>query len=331
MIAGVFFVPPQNSSASWSTPSYIQRTNIREQPVTIGKNPWKLPGILTLPVGRGPFPGVLLVQGSGPQDMDETVGANKPFKDLAWGLASRGIVVLRYSKRTLVYGAEMQKITPLFTVRDETIEDAQAAADLLIRSPEVESDRIYLIGHSLGGMLAPRIAAGDSQISGIVILAGPARPIEQYLVEQTKYLAQLAPDSEQAQQGVKNAEEIARQIDNPKLKPDSIINLMGAHIPGSYWIDLRNYNAVECAARLGIPILVLQGGHDYEVGKTDLKIWEAALGRHSNASFKLYTNLNHLFMPSLSVSTPAEYDHPGHVAQEVIDDIAAWIMPTSQS
>jgi len=83
------------------------------------------------PEGKGPFPAVVLVHGSGPQDRDETIGPNKPFRDLAWGLASQGIAVLRYDKRTKVHGAMMAGAVEQFTVKEETIDDALAAVALL--------------------------------------------------------------------------------------------------------------------------------------------------------------------------------------------------------
>jgi dienelactone hydrolase len=122
------------------------------------------------------------VQGSGPHDQDETIGPNKPFEDLAWGLGSRGIAVLRYTKRTLKYGGESSEDPAKLTVDDEVISDARAAVALLAKQPKINSARVFLLGHSLGAYLAPRIAAGNSQIAGIVLLAGNTRPIEQLIV-----------------------------------------------------------------------------------------------------------------------------------------------------
>ncbi len=120
---------------------------------------------------------MVLVHGSGPQDQDETIGPNKPFTDLAYGLASQNIAVLRYVKRTKQYGADSKSDAP-FTVKDEVTDDAIAAVALLAKMPEVNKKQIYVLGHSLGGMLAPRIAAEDPQVAGIIIMAGTARPLE---------------------------------------------------------------------------------------------------------------------------------------------------------
>ena len=98
-IAGLFFVPTQ-SSAKYQRPDYCDSSKFTEQSVIIGEGKWKLHGKLTVPKGDGKFPAVILVHGSGPVDMDETIGPNKPFLDLSCGLASKGIAVLRYNKRT---------------------------------------------------------------------------------------------------------------------------------------------------------------------------------------------------------------------------------------
>ena len=108
--------PPGGSSATPAAPSPTpSRVACRLRPpdafteteVTVGSAPWALPGTLSMPTGNGPFPAVVLVAGSGPQDRDETIGPNAPLRDLAWGLASNGIAVLRYDKRTKAHGTEM--------------------------------------------------------------------------------------------------------------------------------------------------------------------------------------------------------------------------------
>ncbi|CAN5818315.1 hypothetical protein BH24ACI5_BH24ACI5_24340 [soil metagenome] len=135
----------------------------KESEVTVGTGQWALPATLTMPVGPGPVPAVVLVHGSGPGDRDATVGQIKQFKDLALGLASRVIAVLRYDKRTRVHANLMREL-PGLTVKDETIDDAIAAVQVLRSTPGVDPNRIVVLGHSLGGMLVPRIAAAGPRL-----------------------------------------------------------------------------------------------------------------------------------------------------------------------
>jgi dienelactone hydrolase len=255
------------------------------------------------------------VQGSGPEDRDETIGPNKPFRDLAEGLASKGIAVLRYDKRTLVYQQKMASMHS-WTAEQETIQDAINAARLLQHQPKVEPRHVFVLGHSLGGYLAPRIAKQDPAITGLIILAGNVRPVTEAILEQEKYLGatpqQLA--------------EIQKQIAQIKaLKPgqQSAGTILGA--PPSYWLDLRNYHPRAVAKSLQIPMLILQGGRDYQVTKTDFDLWKSALAGKSNVTFHLFPDLNHLFMPGQGKSTPAEYNKAGHVAVRVIEQIAVWV------
>ncbi len=188
-IAGLHIVSPNQAAAdNYQPPNYVKRDSFQEQSVTIGDGASAVPGTLTLPKGEGPFPAVVLVQGSGPHDRDETFGPNKPFRDLAWGLASQGIAVLRYDKRTF---AHPEQFNGSFTVKEEVTDDAIAAIALLQKTKSIQSDKIFVLGHSLGGMLAPRIAQQDPSVAGLIILAGNTRPFEDLFVEQSIYLASL--------------------------------------------------------------------------------------------------------------------------------------------
>jgi hypothetical protein len=329
-VAGLFYAPSP-PIVEWKAPDYAKQSTFTEKGVTVGTGQYQLPGTLTLPQGAGPFPAVVLVHGSGPNDQDETIGPNKPFKDLAWGLASRGIAVLRYAKRTLVI-AQMKEPPPaVFTVKEETVEDAQAAVSLLAKTSAIDPKRIYVLGHSLGAMLAPRIATGDKEVAGIILMAGSTRPLEQSIVEQLKYLATLpGKNGEEAAKLLPAAEEAAKQIQSPTLAPTASINLLGARIPGSYFLDLRDYHPAETAAGLEIAMLVLQGDRDYQVTMKDFEGWKTALAGHSGVTFKTYPGLTHLFMPSAAPGTgpgtPDDYTKPGHVFEAVISDITSWIL-----
>jgi hypothetical protein len=184
-VAGLFFAParpaPEEDRAK-------PPPGVREEEVPVGAGEWTLPGTLALPSAAPPFRAVVLVHGSGPHDRDETIGANKPFRDLAWGLAARGAAVLRYEKRTRHHAERMAAAVERITVREETIDDALAAVSMLRTRPEIDPARVFVLGHSLGGTLAPRIAEADGRLAGIVILAGAARPLEDLVVEQVRYL-----------------------------------------------------------------------------------------------------------------------------------------------
>jgi hypothetical protein len=330
-IAGMRMLPGSiapDGKQGWSAPDYARPDAFHEVEVSVQSGTWKMPGTLTLPNGKGPFPAVVLVHGSGPEDQDETIGGNKPFKDLAWGLASQNVAVLRYVKRTKQYGAQSLQPGVPFTVKQETTEDAEAAVALLATRPEIDHSHIYVLGHSLGGMLAPRIAAADKQVAGIIIAAGTAQPLQQVIVEQLKYLASLpGGNSEEMKKQVEAGERARAEIESPSLKPDSTVSVLGIPIPGSYFLDLRDYHPAEVAAQLQIPILVLQGGRDYQVTSKDYDLWKAALAKDPRATFKFYPELTHLFMTGKGTgpASPSDYSVVGHVSAAVVQDIAQWV------
>ena len=323
-ISGMVFRPVAAAPVPYTPPSYADQSAFGERDVTVGADGWPLPGTLTVPRGTGPFPAVILVHGSGPSDRDETVGANKPFKDLALGLASRGVAVLRYEKRTKVFASRLAGVASM-TVKDETVDDALAAVAFLRREPQIDHARIFVLGHSLGGMLVPRIAAADAKLAGVIVMAGAARPIEDAIVEQTKYLAAADGTVTPAEQT--QIDELTKARDEIRaLTP--LDNAAGKHVlnaPPSYWLDLKGYDAPAAAKALKMPMLILQGERDYQVTMDEFAKWKAALSDRANVTVHSYPALNHLFLPGTGKSLPAEYDQPSHVAQAVVDDIAAWI------
>lgn len=325
-IAGLFFVPAR-PKAEYHPPDYADPSVFREQDVTIGREPWALPGTLSLPMGAGPFPAVVLVHGSGPNDRDETVGVSKPFKDLAWGLASRGVTVLRYDKRTKVHAERMAELTSL-TVREEVIDDVFAAVDLLRRQQHIDERRIFVVGHSLGGYLVPRMADDErgEAIAGFVILAGNTRPLEVLICEQTEYLLRLDGSlSESDQTQIEALQQLASRANDPALTDsDGAESLFGA--PVAYWLDLRGYRPEQlAAAQIRQPTLILQGERDYQVTLEDFEGWRSTLSSRENFTLKSYPRLNHLFVEGDGPSTPAEYEAAGNVSKEVLDDLSQWI------
>jgi dienelactone hydrolase len=257
--------------------------------------------------------------------MDETFGPNKVFKDLAWGLATRGIAVLRYEKRSHKYGAQSADDPTELTVKEEAMDDAHSAVVLLTTMPEIDPRRIFLVGHSLGAYLAPRIASGTPQIAGIILFAANARPIEDLVVEQVRYEASLAGTVTPAiQKAIDGAEASAKEMRNPDLKKGTTVHLLNASLPASYVLDLRTYHPTDVAAALSIPILVLQGERDYQVTMTDFGLWQKALAGHPKTTLKSYPGLNHFFIMGTGPASPVEYTTPGHVDKAVVDEVATW-------
>ncbi len=314
VVTDLFFRP------GWRAPGYVRRGAFVERGATVGTARYPLPATLTLPRGAALAPAAVLVHGSGPSDQDATLGPNKPFKDLAWGLASRGVAVLRYVKRTARYRGLAASELP--TVNEETMEDARSALALLRRTPGVDPDRVVLVGHSLGGAVAPRLAAADPRVAALVLLAAPARPQGVLLLEQMRYLLSLSRRSPAEQQRLLAEVAVeAHRRDTAPLEPDQVVN--GTR--GSYWLDLRAHPPARAALGLSIPLLVVQGGRDYQVGREDLRAWRLALAAAPAASFRFYPRLNHLLLPGRGRPLPAEYQRHGHVARELVEDLARWI------
>lgn len=331
-IAGFQFVPSL-PPAEYEPPAYADPARFEEIEVTAGSPGWPLPATLTLPEGVGPFPALVLVHGSGANDKDETLGPNKPFKDIAWGLAMRGIAVLRYEKRTRIFGPKLvadPQLTAGFTVREETIDDALAAVRLLKKADRIDPSRIFVLGHSLGGMLIPRIAAAGKGlgIAGYVVMAGLTRPLEDTIVRQMTYLYGL--DGSLSAEDRSKLEELKAQVAKIKAftDKDAVSGERILNAPASYWLDMRDYDPPAVAASLDIHMLILQGARDYQVTTDDLENWKKALGGKPGVGFKLYPKLNHLFIEGQGLPTPEEYTRVhGSVAEAVIDDIAAFIAP----
>ena len=282
-----------------------------------------LGGTLTLPRGAGPFPAVVLVHGSGPADRDGTLGPNKPLLDLAYGLADRGVAVLRFDKRTWLRASTLP---PDATAEEVQVRDVLRAVRQVRALREVDDARVFIAAHSLGGYLAPRIGARDPTLAGMVLLAALAHPLFEAVPEQMRYLAGrdgLLTELERV-----SVEEAERQRDEivahlaggpPPRRP-----MLG--IPAAYWRDHAGMRPVQDALALGRPMLLLQGERDYQVTvDDDFRRWREGLATHPDARFITYPGLNHLFMRGDGPPNPEEYRREGRVDAKVITDIADWI------
>ena len=324
-ISGMTVRPAAGATVAYALPPYATPSSYTEAVMTVGSGEWALPATLTVPVGTTPVPAVILVHGSGPNDRDETVGANKPFKDLAVGLASRGLAVLRYDKRTKVHPDKLSTLASIFTVKQEVIEDVVEAVKVLRTQARIDPRRIFVLGHSLGGMLVPRIAAEDPSIPGFIVLAGAARPLEEAIAAQVRYMAAadgtISPDEQKA---IEQATALGESVRALKAA-DASSGRMISGAPASYWLDLRGYDPPSSAKQMKARMLILQGERDYQVTVDEFERWKAALASRSDVTFRSYPALNHLFIAGAGPSLPTEYHTPGHVAEEVIRDIATWV------
>jgi uncharacterized protein len=301
---------------------------VEERNVSFASDGLKIPAVLALPKNRKePVPIVVLVHGSGPHDADESIGPNKPFRDLAYGLAADGIATLRYDKRTH-FAPDTFKDHP--DLDHEVTFDAVAALAYASTLTEVDAKRVFLLGHSLGGTMAPVIAADRLQQSagslrGIIFLAGGAIGIQQTLERQLIFQAKLqGAGADQLNAIQKQWEEIFRTINDPTTPEDEMVGSLPLRLPERYWRSWVSQDPAAELAKLGLPALVLRGTKDIQVSEQDFEALQKASTAPGSESKQL-EGLNHLMMPVTGDSTGQEYFHPAHVAPEVIQIVADWI------
>ncbi|MGG1614860.1 alpha/beta hydrolase family protein [Paenibacillus sp. FSL K6-2441] len=317
------------ASSAYQKPAYEDAAAYTEREVTVGEGAMALPGTLTLPVGNGPFPAVVLVHGSGTNDRDEAIGSAKPFRDLAVGLAAQGIAVLRYDKVTYEHTFKVAADSK-FTLKKETVDDALKAVALLKQTPEIDASRIFVAGHSQGGYAMPLIIAGDTSgdIAGTILLSGPSGKFADVLVEQQAELVsrvkELGLDPAPYEQQAAVYTSIAAMVNDPQYTVDHMPEQFPTQ-PAYWWFEQKNYVPAELAKQQSVPMLILQGENDWQVTMKQFEGWKTALQNRKDVAFKSYPQVNHLLAKVDGLSIGAEYAQPSNVSKEIIDDIAAWV------
>ena len=310
---------------------------MKNEKIVIGANTkYPLKGLLTLPEDLVcPVPAVVFVHGSGSSDMDEKVGKLTPFKDLAEGLAAHGIASVRYDKRSFAHGFRMlrDKNGPI-TVKEETVDDAVLAAALARKDPRIDPDKVFIIGHSMGAMLAPRIDEEGGNFKGLILLAGTPRKLEEVLIEQT----------EEALASLKGFARKIGQMQADKLKEtfaglyemsdeEAMKKKVGGGTTLYYFKEMGERPVAGYLAKLQKPMLIAQGEKDFQVkADRDFLMYQELLKEKENVTFRLYENLNHCFVPSVYGSiakAKQEYSVEQHIGENVIADIARWIWEVS--
>lgn len=323
LIAGLFITEAQAADDGQTPPG-----GVVEEDVSVVSGAYTMPGKLTLPAQGEAFAAVVIIHGSGPSDMNGSVWNLRPYRDIAWGLAKRGIAVLRFDKRTLTYQQEIAADSESFTVYDESVEDAVSAVALLRNDGRIDPNRIYVLGHSLGGMLLPRIQE-KAQANGLIFLAASARSLEDQYERQMEYLIALAVENgtitqEQADEQLLDVHTAVESIRN--LTPDSTLNADALlNTPKAYWLDLKDYDPVQAAADIDVPMLFLQGERDYQVTMDDFAMWQT-LSNQTDATYQSFPLLGHMFTPGGDPPSAEDYKTPYIPFDEsVIDAIAAFI------
>lgn len=309
--------------------------SIIEEEIIIGEGTdYELGGTLTLPKGNQKnLPAVVLVQGSGPSDRDETVFAYKPFRDIAWGLAEQGIAVIRYDKRTFTHAEKMVQASLKLTVFEETVEDAILAAELVKKDERIDDSNVFLIGHSLGGMLAPRMDAQGGDYRGMIILAGSPRPLWEIVYDQNKAVLKSSKmdEKEKQEQLIEEEYEKAKQLQNLSDKETQEMTVFGVN--GYYLKEMDQYDAAAILLKHDKPVLLLQGEDDFQVyHEKDFALWKTLLKGREKTAFVSYPNLNHFFVDydGPNKGTVAEYETANEVDNQVIKDIGVWILENKE-
>jgi len=323
----------------------IQREGFVDYPIVIGEGTaFPLDGILSMPDDvTGPVPAVVIVHGSGANDMDGTMpgAGNTPYRDIAEFLAANGIAVIRYDKRTFTHGLQMmEELGGSFTVWEESIEDALLAAEMLRADPRIDADRTYLVGHSLGGILAPRIHTKGGDFAGLVLMGATPRPFLEVLIEQTR--ASISTAIEEGLVEEKDMADMLVELDQLAELSDALadmpsdtaketpVPMLGGSTMAYYFKDLMVHAFENYAQNITAPILVMQGGRDFQIlADVDFALFQEIFAGQDNVTFRLYEDLNHSFIPTTAenfIEHAESIMEPGHVYTPALRDIVDWIL-----
>ena len=259
------------------------------------------------------------------------MGKLTPFKDLAEGLAKHGIASVRYDKRSFAHGLKMLRDKSLeITVKEETIDDAISATELLRKDPRIDPERIFVIGHSMGGMLAPRIDFEGGNYRGMIIMAGSPRRLEEIMIDQNQEVLR----SSKGFVGWIVKKQVAKitemfdglyQLSDEEAKKKKL----GGGTTLYYFKEMGEHPASDYLRASEKPTLIMQGEKDFQAtADKDFKAYQELLEGKPNVKFRLYENLNHAFVPSVHGSimkAKQEYAVEQHIGETVITDIADWI------
>lgn len=315
-IIGLFF-RPDTGSGNYHIPNYAIPKSYIERDISFQKIGRKIMGTLTWPKNQSTSKLVILIAGSGAIDRDVTIGNNKPFKDIALGLASKGIASFRYDKVAYITH-QMPK-----DFQDEYLSDIDYLIQVFSEKDSVS--KIILLGHSLGATAAILSSSTNKKISKLIQMASSTRSMDELIIEQSNYLLKQPSLSQPDSIVLLSMRQSAQKVFMRKYDLSTKSQDLPLNMPASYWKSIQAINQKIVIKKLHIPILFLQGQRDYQVPLQDFNNWENHLSREKQVKFILYEKLNHLFFEGEGISTPKEYLTPSNVPAYVISDLTNWI------
>ena len=301
-----------------------------------------LAGTLTVPPGKGPFPAVLLISGSGPNDRDESLLGHKPFLVLSDYLTRQGIEVLRADKRGV--GKSTGDLATATTADFAT--DAEAGVAFLKTRSEVDPRKIGLIGHSEGGVVAPMAAAADPGVAFVVMMAGDGVPGDQIIVEQTRLIAQAAGVSkEKAAESAAQERELLALVETEKDEtvltkelreklahdgvPEGQIGMAIKAFISPWYRYFLTYDPATALRKVACPVLAIDGSLDLQVPPAqNLPAIRKALEEGGNKYFEIEVlpGLNHLFQTAKTGAVSEYGEIEETISPLALDKIANWIL-----
>jgi len=310
-IIGFFFIPHKDFSQHDISASSFQK---------ILSNDIELQGTFLEPTENNLKKMVIFIHGSGPNDRDETLGPNKPFKDIAEYLYKNGISSYRYDKRTF---SNPETFNDQSTVEHETINDVLNV--IKFYSNYRNDHEIILFGHSLGGYLIPKIMQAKPKVAKLIFLAANSRPLDEIIVEQLEYINKT--DSIQIpSQFVQQTKEKVAFLRSNKFNIQTPSSKLPFDLSATYWHYLLNYNPLQYVTKLNQPMFFAQGGKDYQVTEEDFNLWKNKLKNKSSVKFKYYPLLNHIFIKGNDIPSPKDYDVKNNVGEDLLRDLSDFIM-----
>ena len=310
-IIGFFFVPHKE----------FKKENSLGKELNIKSNNIVLKGTVLIPEKDSLKKLVIFVHGSGPNDRDETIFENKPFKDVAESLYKRGIASYRFDKKTF---SNPESFNDNSTIDEEVTIDIINIINYFKNDNQFSNYEIIILGHSLGAYLTPRIINKSNKVSKAIMLAGNARSLDKLIIEQYNYLYELNSTEDLKSELGKLKNQISF-LHSKKFNFNTSKENLPLNLSANYWQSILDYNPLKEVKKVKIPMLILQGERDYQVTIKDFELWKKSLDNNKKVTFISYPKLNHLFITGDKKSEPKEYMIKGIVDEMVINDIFNFI------